>query len=516
MSNVGDFIIENGIVKEYTGTDAEVVIPEGVIEIGVGAFRNYEKLESITFPLSIEVIGRSAFESCYMLKNIEIPASIKTIESSAFAACRSLEKIYIPSSIKEISMGMFSGCINLTDVSLTDGLQDIGKFAFGGCKRLTNIEIPDSVISVGDRAFSGCVALGAIRLSKGLNNIEKDAFTNCAEDLNIYCSAKAFTSLSKETKDNITRQWLFGRVEYEAEQTEAIRKYAGRTMDRLFAGIGKDDDEFLARLLTCGKIKPEALDTYIKRCNDGKHPRMMSVLLNYQEKNVSPEKREELSDKALGITELTQKDWAEIYRWTQEKHGITITKYKSIDATVEIPSHIDGVSVVKIGKNAFKGNDQITTVRIPDTIIEIGESAFEKCSALVSVEWGSELRTIEKRAFYLCEAMEGALVLPKNLKHIGVNAFSGCPFTELQLPEGIETIASGALDSCDIAEYHIPASAKELGLFCGYFEGDVYIYGKDTKIEKNEFREMPTTLHAPVGSYTEEHAKRLEIPFVSM
>ena len=71
MSNINDFVIENEILKEYTGTDAEVVIPEGVIEIGVGAFRNYEKLESIIFPLSIAVIRRSAFESCYMLKNIE-------------------------------------------------------------------------------------------------------------------------------------------------------------------------------------------------------------------------------------------------------------------------------------------------------------------------------------------------------------------------------------------------------------------------------------------------------------
>ncbi len=39
MSNPGDFIIENGVLKKYTGPDGDVVIPEGVVEIGKDAFR---------------------------------------------------------------------------------------------------------------------------------------------------------------------------------------------------------------------------------------------------------------------------------------------------------------------------------------------------------------------------------------------------------------------------------------------------------------------------------------------
>ena len=30
MSNINDFVIENGVLKKYTGTDAEIVIPDGV------------------------------------------------------------------------------------------------------------------------------------------------------------------------------------------------------------------------------------------------------------------------------------------------------------------------------------------------------------------------------------------------------------------------------------------------------------------------------------------------------
>lgn len=38
MSNASDFIIENGVLTKYVGPSGDVVIPEGVTEIGEGAF----------------------------------------------------------------------------------------------------------------------------------------------------------------------------------------------------------------------------------------------------------------------------------------------------------------------------------------------------------------------------------------------------------------------------------------------------------------------------------------------
>jgi hypothetical protein len=40
MSNASDFVIENGILKEYVGSGGEVVIPEGVTGIAYGVFGN--------------------------------------------------------------------------------------------------------------------------------------------------------------------------------------------------------------------------------------------------------------------------------------------------------------------------------------------------------------------------------------------------------------------------------------------------------------------------------------------
>ena len=38
MSNINNFIIEDGVLKKYTGNDIEAVIPDGVICIGWEAF----------------------------------------------------------------------------------------------------------------------------------------------------------------------------------------------------------------------------------------------------------------------------------------------------------------------------------------------------------------------------------------------------------------------------------------------------------------------------------------------
>lgn len=38
MSNVKDFVIENGVLKKYLGNGGDVVIPDGVYEIGRSAF----------------------------------------------------------------------------------------------------------------------------------------------------------------------------------------------------------------------------------------------------------------------------------------------------------------------------------------------------------------------------------------------------------------------------------------------------------------------------------------------
>ena len=50
MSSASDFVIENGVLKKYVGSDGDVVIPEGVCRIDDEVFKRCIQLKNITIP----------------------------------------------------------------------------------------------------------------------------------------------------------------------------------------------------------------------------------------------------------------------------------------------------------------------------------------------------------------------------------------------------------------------------------------------------------------------------------
>ena len=61
MSNLNDFVIENGVLKQYKGSDEHVVVPEGVIELDWhGCFVN-ENLRSVELPDTVKKVDPRSF-----------------------------------------------------------------------------------------------------------------------------------------------------------------------------------------------------------------------------------------------------------------------------------------------------------------------------------------------------------------------------------------------------------------------------------------------------------------------
>lgn len=149
-----DFVIEVGVLKEYKGASVDVVIPDGVIEIGERCFKG-SKIKSVVIPDSVTKIDYCAFWGCGNLTSITIPDSVTTIGNSAFARCSALSSISIPNSVKCIGKYTFQGCLELTSIEMPDSLTSIGEYAFSICPKLTSIEIPKSVTNIGEKAFLG-------------------------------------------------------------------------------------------------------------------------------------------------------------------------------------------------------------------------------------------------------------------------------------------------------------------------------------------------------------------------
>ena len=64
MSGNQDFVIENGVLRDYKGPGGDVTIPEGVTEIERWAFDGCTGLTSVTIPEGVTEIGYSAFYGC--------------------------------------------------------------------------------------------------------------------------------------------------------------------------------------------------------------------------------------------------------------------------------------------------------------------------------------------------------------------------------------------------------------------------------------------------------------------
>ncbi len=98
-------------------------------------------------------------------------------------------------------------------------------------------------------------------------------------------------------------------------------------------------------------------------------------------------------------------------------------------STVTIPANItvDGITykVTSIAKNAFKGNQYVTTIKIGKNVTTIGANAFYNCKKLKSITIGSNVTTIGDKAFYKCTALT-KITIPSKVKKIGKSAFYGC------------------------------------------------------------------------------------------
>ena len=173
IGNIGDFA--------FCGCASltSVNIPNGVIAIGNEAFHNCDSLTSITIPNSVTSIGDSAFKRCKNLASANIPYGVTSIGNEAFEICTSLTSVTISDSVTSIGEKAFCDCRSLTSLTLPNNDGQIGRAAFAHCESLTSITIPDRVTRIGFGAFSQCYSLCSVTIPDSVTSIGSYAFEDC-------------------------------------------------------------------------------------------------------------------------------------------------------------------------------------------------------------------------------------------------------------------------------------------------------------------------------------------------
>lgn len=153
----------------------EIVIPEGITEIGDEAFWGCCGLKEVKLPESLATIREGAFQKS-SVQTINIPGRVKSISKNAFANSQ-LSKITISEGVVNIQEGAFLYCSKLIDINLPSTIKTIKKDSFNGTN-LQMIDIPNGVSSIDERAFA-YTPIEYVITHEGLTEIGQEAFAYC-------------------------------------------------------------------------------------------------------------------------------------------------------------------------------------------------------------------------------------------------------------------------------------------------------------------------------------------------
>ena len=206
-----NFIKQEGILYGYNKllmvgdkTVTSVNVPDGITELGEGAFSGCNSLQSVTLPDSLTTIGDSAFKNRTSLQSITGGKNVVSLGSEAFAGCTALAQVDF-SSLEKIGYTAFNNCTSLTQIDLSNATE-IGQGAFYSCSKLAQVDWPSGLESMGKEAFVLCTALKEVEISGSVQEIPEMAFWGCTA-LESVVLQEGVTTIGKNAFDLTEEIW---------------------------------------------------------------------------------------------------------------------------------------------------------------------------------------------------------------------------------------------------------------------------------------------------------------------
>ena len=481
---VDGLVIEDGIVKAYTGESSEVRIPESwkgrkVTRINGDGLGNNDALIKVFIPKTISYIGSRIFFYSHNVRIVEVDDQNPTFYSA--------DNVIFDRTKNELVECAPAKKGNYT---VPEGIESIGEFAFFECTLLSSITLPDTVKTIKYSAFAGCYYLESIDLGNGVESIEGEALSHCHS-----LKALRFPATLKSIEGSALKL-TFGVKEFEIDPNNSTYKVVqgvlftkdGKQIVAFPRGKGGDYEipesvESIGKYAFsgCREITSLTVPGSIKIIPEGAFSECNGLTeINLGEgievlKTSCFEGLQQLVSIELPSSVKTVESGAFSYCWvlTTITLGAGIESFSPItfgytpvlanilvDADNPFYSSVDGVlfnkdktelicfprgkgatyvipeNVTSIGELAFFGNETIKNITFPTTLKTIGRQAFNYCTALEHVKLNQGIERIDNSFGSVYEKGLKTIFLPKSLKSINCYEFSDCGALENVFYEG--------------------------------------------------------------------------------
>ena len=396
-----DFVIENGVLKQYKGNDDTVYIPEGVTKIASDAFKNNE-IYNDKRTYAFEDDNYILLTDKFCARKIVLSSTVKELESYAIptrtkelvlnegleilddSALRdsSIKVLKLPSTLKKIG-DAFSPYVkkitgNCKEVEVTDktfisahdlrvlelaGVKNIPKGLFSECRKITRMSLTGSYAEIKTTDLRKLKKLRAINTSKAIQGNLKEYCKNLKNNkITVSSEMKKFGKFLIENKK---------LIEYTGN-SEVVKIPKGVKVidDIVFRGENKIRKIVMPN--TVRTIGKEAFDS-CERLTEIKFSKKLTKIGDYAFSNCARMKKYNLPKTVKSIGKCA-------FRWNYSLKTVNVPKkVKTIQfATFENCVNLKKVnmkSVTSIERRAFCGDKKLKKVKL-NKKVKVGKKAF--------------------------------------------------------------------------------------------------------------------------------------------
>lgn len=415
ISNDALFSNDGADLLYYFGNAKKYQIPSGVRTVWESAFMGNQLIEEIIIPDTVRIIESSAFENCLKLRSVIIESDNLSLGEYAFQGCEQLCSIKMPKKMGNLKYATFMYCEALTEIEIPEGVETIEKFSFFNCSSLLKVLLPSSIKTIGEEAFDNCKKIKEIVFPEGLKRICSGAFDSCSSLTNLILP-NSLESVEKWAFSGCDLQKCFISNEKTSISYEAFK--SGNDDMLLFIPSEADPKDYY-------HIIPEGVRGYSESRDLGRMP-----ILGPKTENIIPYIDNKSLEELLNPTEdhYTYYPYPTYIDENGGEYADGMQRLFAIKGKIKNEKKYIVASRTKYICNEAFGEEYswskeipFEEIELPNTIKAIGNYSFANCK-IKNINLPDSLEYIGDYAFLNCNKLT-SIIIPKNVKHIGINPF---------------------------------------------------------------------------------------------